>query len=178
MNITLCDSSQAQAVEAFFDAVFTDSEDATEGRIVGRLAFDLLTQTEPEDLFAIAAWEEEDLVGCIIFSRMRFELELPAFLMAPVGVHSEHQRKGVGQGLIRHGLTELAKRGIQLVLTYGDPKYYGKTGFRQVTAHEIPPPFELSQPIGWLAQRLDGQRIRPIEGRSTCVAAMHKQEYW
>jgi len=36
----------------------------------------------------------------------------------------------------------------------------------------------LSEPIGWLAQSLDGQMIEPIVGATGCVDALNDPELW
>jgi predicted N-acetyltransferase YhbS len=65
-----------------------------------------------------------------------------------------------------------------LVFTYGDPAFYSKTGFEQITEQIVEAPFPLSQPEGWLAQSLDGEPIRAMSGLSKCVEALSDQKYW
>jgi hypothetical protein len=42
----------------------------------------------------------------------------------------------------------------------------------------IPAPLTLQHPEGWLAQSLTGKGIQPIAGKSACVQALNKAEYW
>jgi len=51
-------------------------------------------------------------------------------MLAPVAISTEHQGKGVVQALINHGLNELKNRSVAVAITYGDPSYYSKVGFR------------------------------------------------
>ncbi|MCG5517084.1 MULTISPECIES: hypothetical protein [unclassified Ectothiorhodospira] len=41
-----------------------------------------------------------------------------------------------------------------MVLTYGDPNYYSRIGFKPITEALAPAPFTLKQPEGWLGQSL------------------------
>jgi putative acetyltransferase len=109
---------------------------------------------------------------------MRFEHEISAFILAPVAIRTDHQHQGIGQKLITFGLNTLKEDGVELVLTYGDPRFYSKVGFRVITEALVPPPFTLSQPEGWMALSLAGGQIRRIGGTSHCVDALNKPEYW
>ncbi len=95
-----------------------------------------------------------------------------------MAIRTGHQRQGIGQELIKYGLSVLKEEGVELVLTYGDPRFYSKIGFRVVTEALVPPPLRLSQPEGWMAQSLVGDQIEPIVGKSYCVEALNRAEYW
>gem|GEM_PF-3019389 len=85
-------------------------------------------------------------------------------------VHNEHQGKDIGQGLIKYGLGELKACGVTFVITYGNPKFYEKLGFQTISSEDVKPPFELSQPEGWLGLSLGG--IESLLGNSSCVKAL------
>ena len=114
----------------------------------------------------------------IIFSRLTFEKEISAFLLSPVAIDTSHQGEGIGQKLISFGLNTLKENGVELALTYGDPRYYTKTGFSPITEKTVKAPLPLSQPEGWLGQSLVSNEIEPIAGNSQCVEAMNKPEIW
>ncbi|NEQ44494.1 MAG: hypothetical protein F6K00_13410 [Leptolyngbya sp. SIOISBB] len=94
-----------------------------------------------------------------------------------MAIHNEHQDKGIGQALITD-LSELKSRGVGIVLTYGDPRFYSKVGFRSLSPETIQPPFELSQPEGWLGQSLSGDAIAMLSGQCACVEALSDPKYW
>jgi len=165
-------------IERLFIKTFTDSEGQSEGETVGGLAGELIRSTGEADLYGFVARDSAELVGSILLSRMRFEREIKAFILAPVAIHTDYQRQGIGQELIKFGLNVLKEDGVELVITYGDPRFYTKVGFHVITEAQVPPPFKLSQPEGWMAQSLVGNRIGPIEGKSCCVEALNKPEYW
>jgi putative acetyltransferase len=73
-----------------------------------------------------------------------------------VAVRTDKQRQGVGQALLRHGLTEMAKSGAAVAITYGDPAYYRMVGFAPVSKAEVAAPYPPQFPEGWQAQNLTG----------------------
>lgn len=170
--------NDAAEIEHLFIKTFSDSEGHTEGEMIGRLARDFMSGTPDSDLYCFVARENEQIVGSIFFSRITFECEIKAFILAPVAVRTDHQGKGIGQKLIRFGLDSLSKEGVELAITYGDPNFYSKVGFQSVTEEIIPAPLSLQHPEGWLAQSLKGDEIQPIKGKSSCVEALSKPEYW
>jgi len=52
--------------------------------------------------------------------------------VGPVSVLPEYQRQGVGKSLIHEGLSLLKARGSKGCVLVGDPKYYGRFGFRNI----------------------------------------------
>ncbi|MGI9354790.1 MAG: GNAT family N-acetyltransferase [Rhizobiaceae bacterium] len=168
-----------QEISELFVATFTDSEGVDEGRIVGALANRLMETTPNENMFVFSAYDDQSLVGCIFFSRLEYEQDdRTVFILSPVAVKTDQQKKGVGQKLLTFGLDELRRTEIDVVVTYGDPKYYSKVGFRQITEEFAQAPFELSQPHGWLGQSLSGKDMEPLVGPCSCVEALNRPELW
>ena len=88
------------------------------------------------------------------------------------------QGTGIGQKLIQYGLDHLRSLNVSLAFTYGDPSFYSKTGFEQINEDIVKAPFHLSQPIGWLAQSLNGQKIPAMAGPTQCVEALNDPSLW
>lgn len=170
--------ADSSAMENLFVSVFSRSEGEQEGALIGNLARELIADTDRRDLHGFVAVCGEQMVGAIIFSRLTFEKSIEAFILAPVAVRSDHQGRGIGQMLITHGLRQLKKRGVRLVITYGDPDFYSKVGYEQLSQDTIRAPFELSQPRGWLGQSLTDDPIEAIPGRCSCVKALNNPAYW
>ena len=81
--------------------------------------------------------------------------------------------------MLKFGLADIAEHGVDIAVTYGDPDYYSKVGFRPVTQQQVPPPLALQYPHGWLAQSLDsGGDFRPLQGPSRCAEALKSPDYW
>lgn len=178
MHYTTALPNDAAEIERLFITTFSDSEGQAEGEMIGRLARDLMSGTAEADLYCFVARQDRQIVGCIFFSRITFESALKAFILAPVAVRTDRQGKGIGQKLITFGLNTLSKDGVELAITYGDPKFYSKVRFKCVTEAVVPAPLTLQHPEGWLAQSLKGDEIQPIKGQSSCVGALNKPQYW
>ncbi|WP_051927631.1 GNAT family N-acetyltransferase [Ruegeria halocynthiae] len=162
-----------------FRDVFAASEGEGEGRAIGALVDDLLATTLDGDLLATLALDGDEVAGCILFSRLRYDQDpRQVFLMSPVAVRTNRQKTGIGQKLIRFGLDELRRNEVDYAVTYGDPAYYGKTGFQPITDTFAQPPMPLSQPHGWLGQSLNGVDASPLSGPSHCVSAFNRPELW
>ena len=171
-------SSNTGDIKQLFTSVFTDSEGTSEGVLIGQLVHDIVTLTRKEDLHGYVAIDNEKIIGCLFFTRLSFQQGLSAFLLSPMAIQTSYQGKGFGQQLINAALEELEKQGVHLVFTYGDPAFYSKVGFRQITEKTAKAPFILSQPEGWLAQSLLGEDIKPLADQPYCVEAFNKPDLW
>lgn len=135
--------------------------------------------TPNDDLFVFSAYDDQTLVGCIFFSRLTYELDdRIVFILSPVAVKTDRQKTGIGQRLIAYGLDALREKGIDFAVTYGDPNYYTKVGFRQITEEFAEAPLRLNLPHGWLGQSLSGKDQEPLAGPSRCVEALNKTDLW
>ncbi|MEM9256752.1 MAG: N-acetyltransferase [Pseudomonadota bacterium] len=170
-------SMKAEVVRLFAE-VFSASENEDEGRLIGDLVANLIETPEEGDVLGFVAVADGILTGSIFFSRFSVPGSDVAFILSPVAVATDAQRTGVGQQLIRHGLERLKSQGVDLAITYGDPGYYVKVGFRQITEDIVSAPFVLSQPEGWLAQPLSSNRVKANPGPTRCVQALSDQRYW
>ena len=178
MKFSTYKPSNIKEIKQLFTKTFSHSEGQSEGLLIGHLAYDLMTSTDGHDLYVFIATEIEQIIGSIIFSRLTFESEVNSFLLSPVAISTSYQGKGIGQKLINFGLNTLKENGVELVFTYGDPKFYSKVGFTLITEKEAKAPLKLTYPEGWLGQSFISDGIEPISGNSHCVAALTKQEYW
>lgn len=169
---------QAQAIAGLFEATFTASEGTGEGALIGDLARRLMAQTPADDLRVVTAWEGGTPIGAILFTRLGYADPRTVFLMAPVAVASDRQGEGIGQALIAHGLDLLREEGVDIAVTYGDPAFYGRVGFRPVTEAVIPAPHKLQHPEGWQGQALGDAALAPLPGPAGCVAGFDDPLLW
>lgn len=172
-------TGHADAVIDLCVSVFTNSDGADEGALIGDLVRRFLTQSETLDMHVFLAWDKAALIGGCILSPLEF-LQDPrkVYLLSPVAVASDRQGQGVGQTLLRHGLQRLIVKGADAVVTYGDPAFYGKVGFVPVSVQAVPPPYPLGQPEGWLAQSLTDAPLTPFTGPSSCAKPLDDPAYW
>ena len=178
MHYSKFESADTQSVVDLFFSVFGHSEGNEEGLLISELVARLISTTACDDLMGFVAKNETGLVGCIFFSRFSVPNDQLAFILSPVAVATAVQSQGVGLGLINYGIEHLKQNRVELVFTYGDPAYYSKFGFQQIDEHTVKAPFKLSQPIGWLAQSLNGEPIQPMQGVTGCVEALSDAKYW
>lgn len=171
--------THATAIAKLFSDTFTASEGAEEGTLISILVRRLIEETPTEDLRAFTAWEKGELLGGIFFTRLTYEADSRiVFMMAPVAVATERQGEGVGQRLITHGLDTLRKYGVNIAVTYGDPSFYSRVGFKPVAEAELPAPQPLQHPEGWIAQSLTEAPLTPLSRPVRCVTAFDNPAYW
>jgi predicted N-acetyltransferase YhbS len=165
-----------------FSTAFRDSEGIEEGHVIGDLVRSLLLDSPHDQVvsFSVGISENEHPVGACIFSKLIFDGDHgDVWLLSPVAVVTAHQGKGVGQAMIRSALESMKhEHGAELVFTYGDPAFYRRVGFQQVSETEVPAPFPLQYPEGWLGQHLHQGRIGQWPGPCRCVSAFNNVELW
>jgi putative acetyltransferase len=142
------------AVRSLNEAAFGRQDEAD---LVDRL------RDEGAVLASFVAELEKRIVGHILFSRMLIETAsgpISAVALAPMAVLPEHQRRGVGGQLIRHGLDWLRQRGEHVVIVLGHPDYYSRFGFSSDRARSLASPFppEAFMALELLPGALDGIR--------------------
>jgi len=171
--------SDPEAFIKVFQASFADSEGEDEGRVIETLCRDLLDTTPSDDIYTFTALEDEAIVGGIMFTRITYsEDDKTIFLLSPVAVRTDRQRRGIGEALLHYGLEHLRSKSVDVALTYGNPKYYSRVGFRQITPDTAQPPFAASQPHGWLGQSLTDEPLSALRGPSKCVPAFDDPAHW
>jgi predicted N-acetyltransferase YhbS len=178
LKISKYSESDRQEIEALVARTFSDSEGESEGKLIGRLVHELMSGTRPDDMFGFIATEQEQIVGCIFFTRLLFSSPIRAFMLSPVAVATDYQGKGVGQKLINFGIERLRELGVELIFTYGDPNYYSKLGFEHVPQEVAEAPFKLTHPEGWLGRSLHGGSLELPLGRACCVEPFNDPQYW
>lgn len=178
MRISSYKQTDAAVIQQLFTNVFSDSEGQSEGALIGNLVLDLMESTPPPDIYGFVATEQKQKIGCVFFTRLSFEPPVEAFILSPAAVQTQYQGKGVGQKLINFGLDRLREKGVKLVFTYGDPRFYTKVGFQHITEDVVKAPLQLTHPEGWLGQSLVDCEIEPIPGNSICVRPLNNPQYW
>lgn len=184
MQLSAPASPEAKPISQLFQTAFTDAANAEEGTLVAGLVTALLAAPAKAHVQVFTAQQDQILTGCILFSPLHYAQDKRRVaLLSPVAVHPDWQGKGVGSALIRFGLEQLRLGGTEIAVTYGDPAYYGRFGFRQVTAQELPPPHPLSQPAGWQAMTTadtstDAASFAPLQGPCTCLQPFDDPALW
>jgi len=178
MNYKYLKESNKEEIVNLFKSTFSASEGENEGDLIGDLVSNLSSVIDDKEIICFGAYEGEKLIGSIFFTRLNFNQDIQIYMLAPVAISSNHQGDGVGQALINHGLIELNKRLVSVVITYGDPAFYSKVGFQSLSEDVIKAPLKLSTPEGWLGQSLSGENIPVINKRPRCVKEFNDPAYW
>jgi putative acetyltransferase len=156
-----------------------DSEERSAIHIINKTAFgsqheaDLVDElrTEGVVLVSLVAEIHERIVGHILFSRMSIETTggpVPAAALAPMAVLPEHQRRGIGGQLIRHGLNLLRERDEQIVIVVGHPNYYPRFGFSSQKTLSLKGPFPKD---AFMAMELSPGALEGVRGAVRYPAA-------
>jgi predicted N-acetyltransferase YhbS len=92
----------------------------------------------------IVAVDGEEIVGNIAFTRSKIiqsspdgSKELNTISFGPICVLPSYQGKGVGRLMIQHAFNAARELGHEAVVIYGDPRYYGRLGFRAGERYDI-----------------------------------------
>ncbi len=151
-----------------------------EAQIVATLASSLLGEETSPETFALVAEIDGTAVGHIAFSPVTVDTNknLKGYILAPLGVKPEYQKRRIGSKLIEIGIEQLKKKGVNVLFVYGDPKYYGKFGFKAETATNYLPPYELQYPFGWLAIALNEEGSVEQSVKISCVASLRDPALW
>ncbi|QQL45844.1 GNAT family N-acetyltransferase [Sulfuriroseicoccus oceanibius] len=163
-------------IEALYRSAFPEEE----WEKVAKLATDLLDDDAQGSFSLVIDDEDDQILGHVAFSEITIpsEPETHAAILAPLAVHPDAQRQGVGTALVNHGLDILTEEENNLVFVYGDPEYYGRFGFTVEPAENFRPPYELQFPKGWqvLALTAEAPPEDPID--ITCAPALQDPTLW
>ena len=97
------------------------------------------------DAVELVAVEDDTIVGHILFSALTTMVDddaVPTLSLAPMCVHPDHQRSGIGSALVEVGLELARRREWQAVVVLGHPDYYPRFGFSAELASGLDSPFE------------------------------------
>ena len=97
-----------------------------EARLVERLRADRVVIT------SLVAVEGDRVIGHILFSELPIETvsrTIRGGALAPMSVIPSRQRQGIGSLLVREGIKECHRRGVDVLVVLGHLDYYPRFGF-------------------------------------------------
>ena len=102
------------------------------GDAEANLATALRSTAEFNQNLSLVADNNSELLGYALYARVTVSgtAIMPAATLAVMGVRKEHQRIGVGERLVRHGLERCRGLKIDLVFAVGLPAYFARIGFQ------------------------------------------------
>lgn len=144
MNRTILpmDDTHREAALHLVEQVFTEHDNAEEGRLVRQLVEEIRAKKYylPQ-LELMAVNDAGEIIGYCMFSRFhlegRYEDEL--LLLSPVAVRTDLQRRHISRDMIEYGLQRAAEMGYRAVLVEGDPRNYRSRGFVTAANHGVVP---------------------------------------
>jgi putative acetyltransferase len=127
-----------------------------EGRIVDAL------RANGGVLLSLVATLGDRVVGHVMFSPVVVSGVVGGGL-GPVAVLPEHQRQGIGGGLIQEGIRRLADLDCPFIVVLGHAGYYPRFGFRRASAHGITCHWDVPDEV-FMVRILDATRMAGISG--------------
>ena len=138
--IKLCSEKYKTASLDLVEKVFTEHENAGEGKLVRRLVEEIRAKKYyvPE-LELIMVDEQDAVIGYSMFSRFHLEGKYSdeLLLLSPVAVKTELQRQHISKELIEYGLKRARELGYKAVLVEGNPQNYRARGFQTAADYGI-----------------------------------------
>lgn len=153
--------------------------DQSEAELVSQLAMDLLDDGTTPPVLSLVAEQDNEIIGNVIFSAVNIQgaEAISAYILAPLAVKKSAQRSGIGTQLINKGLDTLKARGAEIVLVYGDPDYYKRSGFK--AGHKLKPPYKLKYPEeAWMALELVKGMLSKASGTVQCLSPLNSPDLW
>lgn len=149
------------------------------------LTHNLLTDPSAHPIISLFAVINDMAIGHIVFTKATF-LNDPnssplMHILAPLAVIPDYQKKGIGELLIREGISRLHKLGSEIVFVLGHIEYYPKFGFiKNAQKLGFPAPYEIPMEVAdaWMAAEIKKGALNKYRGKISCCKAMDKQEYW
>lgn len=151
-----------------------------ENKVIVKLVDDLFLETFRPPIRHLVAEIDNQVIGYVAYSPICLEAgaSLTGYILSPLAVSPEHQHGGVGSSLVKRGIEILSKEGVDVLLVYGDPKYYERFGFEKESARSFVSPYPLEYPFGWLGMMLKGTDAPKSPINFECVQSLHKSELW
>jgi putative acetyltransferase len=125
-------SDDAETITELTDAAFGTSEEA---QIITKLAAD------GDSLASLVAHNDREILGHIQFFKVWVDGEDIACGLGPVSARPDVQRRGIGAGLIRFGLTLMEGAGRSHCFLLGHKEYYPRFGFSAELAAQFSGPW-------------------------------------
>ena len=83
----------------------------------------------------LVATSNNEIIGHIMFAKLNVRTddgEYTGLLLAPLAVKLEYRNQGIGGRLVYAGFEAAAELGYTSVFLAGNPKYYGRFGFKEI----------------------------------------------
>ena len=159
---------------------FFNSFSAEEAPITYPVIRSLIEDDATNNNYCIGNELDGKIVSVVSFSPVFFKSdnEISGYILAPLATHQSHQKKGLATKLIESAKTYFSENGIDALLVYGDPEYYGRYGFHADLGKHFIPPYPLEYDFGWQALMLNDTDLSDRKLTFTCVDALSDAALW
>jgi len=115
---------------------------------------------------SLVAEFEQKIIGHILFYPVKIvndSIEYVTLALAPMAVHPDYQRRGIGSKLVKEGLKRAKDLGHGSVIVAGHPEYYPRFGFKEASGFGIRTPFNVPD-NAFLAIELANDALKDVKG--------------
>jgi putative acetyltransferase len=176
MKIRRAQKADLESIQRVVETAFSDEE----SKVIGNFASDLSSETTNPAIKSLIAEVDGQVIGYVSYSPifLKSDSGISGYILAPLAVSPELQKQGAGSRLIKSGIDMLSADGVDVLLVYGDPEYYGRFGFKEGIGRSFVPPYPLEYPFGWLGMILNGTDLPKMPLRFECVQALNDPDLW
>ena len=93
---------------------------------------------------SLVALDGEKVIGHMMLSKVHIvegEQRVPSLALAPLSVHPNYQRQGIGTRLMHEALKRAKELPYEFIIVLGHPDYYQRFGFQKASDWHIKAPF-------------------------------------
>lgn len=169
ITIRETESGDAPSLETLYQEAFEEE-----------VLFPLVTELldDAQNTLHLTAVMDDKPIGHIAFTKCHASPEhVPLYLLGPMAVFPNCQKQGIGSKLIAAGFERLRNEGVAKVIVFGDPNFYGKSGF--IIESSIEPAYPIPEDYipGW--QSISFLEDAPkVSGKLQITKPWHKPELW
>lgn len=130
-TITAMKPEYLQSSLELVEKVFTDHENAEEGKLVRRLVEEIRAKKYYLPELELLMLQDGKPVGYVMFSRFHIEgrYDDRILLLSPAAVRTDLQRQHISRDLIEYGFEKARQMGFTACMVEGNPANYRARGF-------------------------------------------------
>jgi putative acetyltransferase len=176
MKIRKATQNDADAIRSVHLAAFPEGE----RDLISDVAVAMLFEEASPPVLSLVAEVDDTIIGHVTFSPVtsRDTMEHLGYILAPLAVSPDHQKRGIASQLIKNGVERLSELGSGVLLVYGDPDFYSKFGFCVDCGECYTPPYQLEYAFGWQAMALGDFDFPSSAINISCVSSLSNPALW